>query len=151
MKAITLTQPYASLIVAGFKRYETRSWKTNYRGNIAIHAGKQRLFLTSELKVLCHLKENYERLKNIRLGQYPLGAVLAIAELKSCEIMDSDLIAGMPKSEIACGAWQPGLYAWELVNIRPLIKPFYIRGKQSLWNIDDDILMLVEGVEAICN
>lgn len=39
MKAITILQPWASLIACGAKQYETRSWKTNYRGKIAIHAG----------------------------------------------------------------------------------------------------------------
>jgi len=40
MKAITIHQPYASLIACGAKIYETRSWATKYRGKIAIHAGK---------------------------------------------------------------------------------------------------------------
>ena len=44
MKAITILQPYASLIVAGAKQYETRSWDTPYRGIIAIHAGKNKPF-----------------------------------------------------------------------------------------------------------
>jgi len=38
MRAITIHQPYASLIACGAKRLETRSWRTNYRGRIAIHA-----------------------------------------------------------------------------------------------------------------
>lgn len=38
MKAITIWQPWASLIACGAKRYETRSWPTKYRGPIAIHA-----------------------------------------------------------------------------------------------------------------
>ena len=40
MKAITIKQPFASLIAAGIKEYEFRTWKTNYRGEILIHAGK---------------------------------------------------------------------------------------------------------------
>ncbi len=40
MKALTLHQPWASLIACGRKRIETRSWKTDYRGPLAIHAGK---------------------------------------------------------------------------------------------------------------
>lgn len=38
MKAITLWQPWASLIALGAKTIETRSWQTSYRGPIAIHA-----------------------------------------------------------------------------------------------------------------
>lgn len=40
MKAITIKQPFASLIAAGLKEYEFRTWKTKYRGEILIHAGK---------------------------------------------------------------------------------------------------------------
>lgn len=40
MKVITIKQPWATLIAEGYKKYEFRSWKTNYRGDIYIHAGK---------------------------------------------------------------------------------------------------------------
>lgn len=40
MKALTIRQPWASLIAAGVKTIETRSWSTKYRGPLAIHAGK---------------------------------------------------------------------------------------------------------------
>lgn len=40
MKIITIKQPFASLIAAGLKEYEFRTWKTKYRGEILIHAGK---------------------------------------------------------------------------------------------------------------
>lgn len=40
MKVITIKQPYASLIAEGLKRYEFRTWRTRYRGEILIHAGK---------------------------------------------------------------------------------------------------------------
>lgn len=40
MKAITLTQPWASLVACGAKKIETRSWRTHHRGWIAIHAAK---------------------------------------------------------------------------------------------------------------
>ena len=40
MKAITIKQPYATLIAEGLKEYEFRTWKTKYRGDILIHAGK---------------------------------------------------------------------------------------------------------------
>ena len=34
MKVLTIKEPYASLIINGYKMYEFRSWKTNYRGKI---------------------------------------------------------------------------------------------------------------------
>lgn len=41
MKALTLWQPWASLIALGVKTIETRGWSTNYRGPLAIHAAKR--------------------------------------------------------------------------------------------------------------
>lgn len=41
MKALTIRQPWASLIGLGVKTIETRSWTTRYRGPLAIHAGKR--------------------------------------------------------------------------------------------------------------
>ena len=38
MKVLSIRQPWASLIVEGYKKYEFRSWKTKYRGKILIHA-----------------------------------------------------------------------------------------------------------------
>ena len=38
MKVLSIKEPYASLIVNGYKEYEFRSWKTKYRGKILIHA-----------------------------------------------------------------------------------------------------------------
>lgn len=40
MKALSLTQPWATLVAIGAKKIETRSWSTSYRGPVAIHASK---------------------------------------------------------------------------------------------------------------
>ena len=44
MKVLSLTEPYATLIKKGVKTIETRSWKTNYRGKLYIHASSQHVF-----------------------------------------------------------------------------------------------------------
>ncbi len=41
MKALSLHQPWASLIAEGMKTIETRPWATKYRGPLAIHAVKK--------------------------------------------------------------------------------------------------------------
>lgn len=40
-KVISLLQPWATLVVMGAKRIETRSWNTNYRGELLIHASQR--------------------------------------------------------------------------------------------------------------
>ena len=45
MKVLTICQPYAELIARGEKRVENRTWRTSYRGPLAIHAGKSRKYM----------------------------------------------------------------------------------------------------------
>lgn len=79
MRALTLWQPWASLVASGAKTIETRSWSTRYRGPLAIHAAKEPYRgawsgdLLRALEDLCGI-ENYPR-------ALPLGAVVAICEL----------------------------------------------------------------------
>lgn len=44
MKVLSIQQPWASLIVQGHKRIETRSWNTKYRGDILIHASIGKMY-----------------------------------------------------------------------------------------------------------
>ena len=43
MRAISLWQPWASVVALGSKRIETRHWSTGHRGPLAIHAAKRRV------------------------------------------------------------------------------------------------------------
>jgi hypothetical protein len=91
MKAITILQPWASLIACGAKKIETRSWATKYRGPLAIHAGKA---LTHKAKELCWLYPFYQALQPLGLidasitanknFNMPLGDIIAIADLVDC-------------------------------------------------------------------
>ena len=97
MKAISLTQPWSSLVAAGEKRIETRSWYTNFRGALAIHASKS---CPREYQLLCFEEPFYTALLSagllerrrsdgngvpgqlaIRKDCFPLGAVIAVARL----------------------------------------------------------------------
>lgn len=50
MKALSIKEPFASLVSLGIKRIETRSWKTNYRGEIYIHASLTKNKMEKERK-----------------------------------------------------------------------------------------------------
>lgn len=138
MKAITIHQPWASLIAHGYKRYETRSWKTNYRGPIAIHASKR--FIKIDLPVE-RGSHQYYLTQGVNTH---MGSVIAIADLVDCwKVLDKNLIEAQPPSEkrvrfldareIPFGDFTPGRYAWELANIRR-IEPIPAKGQQGLWN-----------------
>ena len=75
MKVLTIKQPWATLIVEGYKKYEFRSWKTKYRGKILIHAG-----LSLE-------KDANERFKGYNLN-HEYGCIIGEAELVDCILVD---------------------------------------------------------------
>lgn len=124
MKALTIKQPWASLIINGYKKYEFRSWKTNYRGKILIHAG-----LSLE-KNKCF--QNYAL-------EYSLGAIIGEAEIEDCILIDEKLNKQIQKENpVIYGSNHVGLYAWKLKNIKKYNEPIYIKGKLGLWNYGDD-------------
>jgi len=132
MKAITIMQPWASLVACGAKQIETRSWATKYRGPIAIHAGLNTKFLRQ-----FYTQEPFKTALN---GVKPrLGYVIAIADLVDClEINESQVYylklhqeKGI-SNEYAFGDYTVGRYAWILANVRQ-IRPILAKGMQRLW------------------
>lgn len=155
MKAITLWQPYASLIAFGAKPHETRSWGTSYRGPIAIHAGLKPAHeldgITS--KAICKAFDwPYEPYKTDiapLIRKFPHGAVIAIATLTECwQVIKHTATAvilrqsnGIGEDKIPIdtpylmfGDYSIGRYIWELADIRVLPIPIPAKGKQGLWN-----------------
>lgn len=125
MKALTIKQPYASLIVNGYKEYEFRTWKTNYRGKLLIHAG-----LTLEALLLNKI-ESY----NI---EYTKGAIIGEVELTDCILVDETLDKKLRKLNPNIYANDHvNMYAWKLENIKKYDKPIYIKGKLGLWNYEE--------------
>jgi activating signal cointegrator 1 len=136
VKAISLWQPWASLIAAGVKEVETRHWFTPYRGPIAIHAAKRlESDCGEELDELC-----LEEFGCHWRTSLPRGAIVATAELVACERMFEKVyptIGGYPSArEFICGNWQQGRFAWLLNAVKPLKPPVPYRGMQGLFDID---------------
>ena len=137
IKAISLHQPWASLITRGLKQFETRSWPTNYRGKLVICAAK---------KNSKQQQSQYETLAcslGIDLAQQPwdslpLGMAIAVCDLTDCIEMTQDFIAEQSETERCCGHWEPGRFAWKLDNVQSLPLPVPIKGKQGLWTIPHD-------------
>lgn len=126
MKAITILQPWASLIACGAKRIETRSWATKYRGPIAIHAG------------IKPIPRDYYGIRDLLpcVCDFPYGRIIAIAELVDCRPTESFVFGGtlrnISENEIIFGDYTSGRYAWILSNVR-LIEPVPAKGMQRLW------------------
>ena len=110
VKALTVQQPWASLIVEGIKDVENRTRYSYYRGRLGIHAG-----LRFDQQAL----DRYERVLGDEL---PLGALVGSITLVDC-IDDS-------RSEWAI----PGMWHWILANPRKLARPRWMPGKLGIWN-----------------
>lgn len=129
MKVLTIRQPWASLIMTGYKRFEFRSWKTNYKGDLLIHAGK-----TVD-------KEAAERLKKYLPEELPLGQILGKVTVVDCVKCDENLKEKCLKEnkDVYAKSSFEERFAIQLENIKVFEKPIEVKGKLGLWNYDISI------------
>ena len=139
MKALTVWQPWAQLLAMGTKSIETRSWGTRYRGRILIHAAKadhQYIILRYPHELFQHFEAAGAIYKD-----FPLGAIIGQANLVECIQMDQEYCDRMKKqnpAEYAFGNYEPGRYALVMKDAVLFDKPIPAKGKQGLWNWEDD-------------
>lgn len=166
MKAITLTQPWATLVAIGAKHFETRDWRTNHTGILAITAGKT---IPSELggergfRATCGEQPFFAALSAAGYANpasLPRGEVVAITTLRGCyttnlftRLFDNPktVIKGWDDEyekwevepalhERAFGDYGPDRYAWALDNVIKLADGEHpCRGWQKVWNLPDEI------------
>lgn len=133
MKAITIWQPWATLVAIGAKKIETRGWATRYRGPLAIHAAKKKdlenLLPGLRPSIETALVEAGYR----KFADLPYGAVVAVGDLVVVTAIESP----PPQPEASFGDYSAGRWAWHLGNVRMLDRPVPMRGKQGLWNVDE--------------
>ncbi len=150
MKAISLTQPWATLVAIGAKRIETRSWRTDYRGPLAIHASKG---FPVWARTLCREEPFRSALADAGIemwAELPRGEVVAICTLTGCPrirarstdgtpcitTLDS-LLWRVPSPEREFGDYSYGRWAWLLKDVEPLAKPIPAIGTLGLWEWKD--------------
>lgn len=113
-KALTVRQPWAHLIMAGLKTIENRTWQTNYRGVLYIHAGS-RMHETPLAEI------NRRHKLNIEINQLQFGAIIGRVELV-------DIVS---RSD---NPYFTGPYGWILENPEAL-EPIPLRGKMGLFDL----------------
>ena len=140
MKALVLTQPWATLVAIGAKQFETRSWDTQYRGTLAICAGKG---IPAELGGERGHRERIETepfktaLRPER-SPCPRGGVIAVVELVETFRCEGDPPPGAPWQEEHFGNFSAGRFMWELRHPRPIaLVP--VRGHQKIFNLPPDV------------
>jgi hypothetical protein len=125
LKAITLLQPWASLVAIGAKTIETRPYATQYRGPLAIHAAK------TSTPVDDPYFRSLLTIAGLNPDQLPLGAILATCHLIDCEKISHSNCPCYP--EYAFSNFRPGWFTWKLADIKPIVKPTPSRGHRGLW------------------
>ncbi len=132
MKAITLTQPWATLVAIGAKKLETRSWATRHTGPLAIHAAKGFPRYAIEL---CWEEPFRGALINAGYhtpGELPRGSVIAVVNLRGC--IPTCVGLGLPEEpEMSFGDYGLGRYVWELADVRQM-SPAPCKGSLGLWD-----------------
>ena len=129
MKALTIKEPWATLIIDGYKKYEFRSWKTNYRGKILIHAG-----MSEEKDMLKKFKDyNLNCSKGMIIGEALLTDCILVTKEFEEELLKIDkTVYGRESHEMT--------YAWKLENVIKYDKPIPIKGKLGLWNYEKETM-----------
>lgn len=143
MKVLSMIQPWASLFILGESKFETRSWKTNYRGPLAIHTSKK-----IDKKASSH--PNIQKLLNLK-GQapdtLPTGMIIGVCMLTDClrvidsreneaVLADGRLVIG---NEFFLGDYTVGNYAWEVSSMKQLDVFIPAKGQLGLWEYNGDI------------
>lgn len=165
MKALSLWQPWASAMAAGSKTNETRHWRTNYRGPLAIHAAKRRvvdelIFFGScwnWVGALGPLEATFGRDWKL-WNELPFGAIVAIGNLVDCRptesftqgeldvkrYQDDDVSKLYGWTERQMGDYDLGRFGWVFENLRALPEPIPFKGSQGFFEVPDELFNPVE-------
>ncbi len=125
MKALSLKQPWAELVVSGKKTIELRKWKTNFRGEFLIHASRV---------------PDSNAMKRFGFENLPLGMIVGKAELvdvKDYKILKEEFEKDKDK-HLATSDW--GEYGFILKNPRRLEKPIQAKGSLNFWEFKDNLI-----------
>ena len=123
MKVLTIKQPWATLIMQGYKRFEFRSWQTKYRGDLLIHAGKG------------IDKEAIKRLEKYLPKELLTGKILGKVTLVDCIKMSPEFKERLLKENkdiYAKSSFQEN-YGWQMDNVQVFKEPIEAKGHLSLW------------------
>lgn len=127
LRLLSVRQPYAFLLVAGKKQFETRSWRTHYRGWVAIHAGLQ--LAPGGMRAL---RDLWRRCQFI--GEAPpftRGAIVGLARLDAVS-PTTDSRLRPTRRERLLGDWTDGRFAWRMSMPMGLRKPIPYRGRLGI-------------------
>jgi len=136
---LSMHQPWASLVIHGFKRFEGRMWTARYRGPLWIQAGS-RVPSQEEIELVeAQYRELYKNVKNRPPfpDRYPTGCLLGMIDLEDI-IRVEDYFRYIPENvreETGCK------YLFVCRNPRKLLYPIKYPGERQIFKIEDANLL----------
>ena len=121
MKCLSLWQPWASYLVCGEKKIETRHWPTKHRGRLLIHAAK-----------------TTQSCANGHIATMAFGAIIGIVDLVDCK-RSEDLWDKISPWESHLGNYEDGRFGWMTENQHRFESPIPYRGQQGLFDVDTQL------------
>ena len=140
MRAISLHQPWATLVALGIKQTETRHWATDYRGPLAIHAAKKWDHACKEAAAGFARTHPDHR---VALLAPPRGAIVAVVRMVDCFAFRAGLPSYVTDADYDCGDMTPGRFGWKFEG-HQAISPIPEKGRQRFWNLKGKVLELVQ-------
>lgn len=136
MKVLSLRQPFASLLIHGIKRWETRGWKPGAR-NMKIIQRDGLLIHATLTKKDAHLMGSAPFSNHLSiLGQLPYGCIIGKIRIgriiKTQEWCNENMSGLFANQEFKFGNYSPNRWAWEVIEPEP-ISHIPWRGALSLW------------------
>jgi len=71
----------------------------------------------------------------LNASDLPTGAIVAYVDVVDCVLMTPEFISQQSEAERSCGNWEVGNWAWQLENLRVLVRPVPAIGKQGIWKV----------------
>jgi hypothetical protein len=141
MRALSLTQPWATAVALGFKHWETRSWPTSFRGEVCIHAAKGFPRWAKDFSL--------SRRELPPASDLQLGSIVCVCEITECRQTET-LAQKLSEMELAYGDYSPGRYAFKLENVRRLMEAIPARGALGLWAVGwNEALAVLRGLKGV--
>jgi hypothetical protein len=148
MKVLSLLQPWASLVVLGHKKIETRSWNTKHRGPLLIHAS------ASKKPVYRGITLDFQtQLFGLQIPKYevlPFGAIIGQVELVgTCGTSSIKRMAELEmdgvdwETEMPFGDYTDGRFGWLLRDAKEFETPIPAKGSLGLWEYNEQHTLIV--------
>jgi hypothetical protein len=131
MKALTIRQPWAELIVSSRRRFEVRNWKPDYKGWLLVHAGKK-------------LDEEAARRFNIAAGDLTFGAIIGKVRIDDCIEFTPQTWEELRSQHLEWSDYQPGVFGWRLSEAAKFEHAIPWSGSLGLFEVPDAAIQTEE-------